>query len=666
MPAVLAFVPRCALGLVAALLVAAPAAAMPLDRSLTARAGSGCDPLRAAHRATNCFGAPTADFTVAPGPIVAPGAQVDFDGSTSQTATGGPITDYRWELTGDAQYDDATGSTTSRVYATHGRYDVGLEVVDGQVAAFKNMTLIVTDPPVAQLAAPSPASPLTNESTTFDASASSDPDGDPIATYEWDWGNDGTYDETTSTATNSHSFGSAGSTTVAVRVTDSDGATDTASVTFTVRNRPPVAAFAQPSPAVADRSGTYDAGASADPDGTIVKYEWDWNHDGSYEDTTTAATIAHTFSSSGSKSVGLRVTDDKGDTDLLVQSVDVTAAPTASFTATPNPASLRVPVTFTPTAGDTDGTVVLYEWDFEGDGVWDASDIAANPIAHAYADPGTYPAKLRVTDSDGAETIVTVSVQARNIHPVADFTATPNPVAVGAPVQLDARASSDADGAVVSYDWDLDGNGVFETPGGASPLLTRSFPNPGTIPAGLRVTDDDGDATVKTVSLTIFDPSAPDAVGSGDGAGTAAGAGAAPDAAGSGASALSTGFPGADVARLSAGLSGPAIQKLRGALRGGLRVACVADRPVTCDLAVEITSTSAKRMKLRAARKPIRVGSARVALDRAGSSAVAIKITGRARRALGRARSVQLAVRGVATDAAGHSVRLKRLFLLRR
>lgn len=70
------------------------------------------------------------------------------------------------------------------------------------------------------------------------------------------------------------------------------------------------------------------------------------------------------------------------------------------------------PVPLDGTASDPDGMVVLYEWDFEDDGVFDTSsptDAVASPI---YASAGTYLAKLRVTDDDGAIglDVVTVNV----------------------------------------------------------------------------------------------------------------------------------------------------------------------------------------------------------------------------------------------------------------
>ena len=43
-----------------------------------------------------------------------------------------------------------------------------------------------------------------------------------------------------------------------------------------------------------------------------------------------------------------------------------------------------------------------------------------------------------------------------------------NPVATGQPVTFDASGSTDPDGTIVKYEWDLDGNGTYETNTGST------------------------------------------------------------------------------------------------------------------------------------------------------------------------------------------------------
>lgn len=51
--------------------------------------------------------------------------------------------------------------------------------------------------------------------------------------------------------------------------------------------------------------------------------------------------------------------------------------------------------------GNETSTLQLYEWDFEGDGVFDWSNDSHGNVPHVYDKEGNYSATLRVTDADG-------------------------------------------------------------------------------------------------------------------------------------------------------------------------------------------------------------------------------------------------------------------------
>jgi hypothetical protein len=61
---------------------------------------------------------------------------------------------------------------------------------------------------------------------------------------------------------------------------------------------------------------TFDASGSFDPNGTIALYEWDWNNDGIYEESTKVPKIIHTWNMPYSGPVKLRVTDKDGLTAI--------------------------------------------------------------------------------------------------------------------------------------------------------------------------------------------------------------------------------------------------------------------------------------------------------------------------------------------------------------
>jgi hypothetical protein len=91
-------------------------------------------------------------------------------------------------------------------------------------------------------------------------------------------------------------------------------------------------------------------------------------------------------------------------------------------------------VSFTGTGEDFDGSIAEYAWDWEGDGVYDFIDNSApNPLGpYVYETPGTYNAKFRVTDDQGAWDVDTLTIEVLNMvgfdwyYPIADNSAGDN------------------------------------------------------------------------------------------------------------------------------------------------------------------------------------------------------------------------------------------------
>ena len=90
-----------------------------------------------------------------------------------------------------------------------------------------------------------------------------------------------------------------------------------------------------------------------------------------------------------------------------------------------------------------------------------------------------------------------------NAPPSASFTASPNPIQAGQFVGFYGASSSDPDGFIVKYEWDLDGDGTFETDAGATSNTFRSYSSPGAVTVKLRVTDGTGAIGETTRSLQV-------------------------------------------------------------------------------------------------------------------------------------------------------------------
>ena len=118
------------------------------------------------------------------------------------------------------------------------------------------------------------------------------------------------------------SFATPGRKTVRLRVTDDDGGTATAVSSINVTNQAPRAVITLPATRRVNTDLTFDGTGSSDPDGTVVLYEWDLDNNGSYE-TVGPRPVAH-FMSTGTRTIGLRVTDAFGLTATASRSITIT------------------------------------------------------------------------------------------------------------------------------------------------------------------------------------------------------------------------------------------------------------------------------------------------------------------------------------------------------
>ena len=175
-----------------------------------------------------------------------PGDQISLSAAGSADPDGGPLT-YAWSYTGAATCDGTPSASdhTTVTFLTFGTKRVTVCAIDadGAVGIAYATIAIVNDPPVASFTA-TPDHVATGQVVTFDASASSDPDG-PLASLRWDLDGDGSYE--TSGVTASRSYANPGTFTVALLVKDSDGARGARPARSSSRRlpaRPPIPAVA--------------------------------------------------------------------------------------------------------------------------------------------------------------------------------------------------------------------------------------------------------------------------------------------------------------------------------------------------------------------------------------------------------------------------------------
>ncbi len=207
--------------------------------------------------------------------------------------------------------------------------------------------------------------------------------GGGALTYTWDFGDN----TATSNATSpGHSYAATG--TYTVRLVANNGiCTDTFSRTIVVSTNGSVPSFTASANSVCENTPITFTNTSA-PAPTGVR--WDFG-DGT---TSNQASPSKAYSTAGNYTVTL--TNYRGScTTSTTQTVQVSAYPTASFTANPT-AGCTNPLTVNFTNTSTGTAPLTYTWDF-GD---NTTSTATNPN-HSYVNNGTYQATLTVSNSAG-------------------------------------------------------------------------------------------------------------------------------------------------------------------------------------------------------------------------------------------------------------------------
>jgi PKD repeat protein len=240
-----------------------------------------------------------------------------------------------------------------------------------------------------------------------------------------------------------------------------------------------------------------------DPEGDAISYAWDFG-DGA---TDTATAPRHAYDQAGTYTIGVTATDSHGASSTDVRQIDVKSdsGPTASFDVSPGVPDVGERVRFTSTSQASQGSIVDLRWDLDGDGAFD--DFRGTLARWVFGSPGQHTVRLRAQQSNGKWAVREKSVRVNGL-PSADFTWSPASPVAGGSVDL-ISTSTDFEGALAAFSWDLDGDGLF---GDASQAQIRQpFPAPGTYDIGLRVTDSDGSVSTlrKQVVVLAESPAGP-------------------------------------------------------------------------------------------------------------------------------------------------------------
>jgi PKD repeat protein len=464
--------------------------------------------------------APTASIAAPTGNVtVAQGGTVDFQGSGSDPDGNTPLA-YSWNFGGGA-----TNSTQQNpgavTFNTAGTFTVSFTVTDSLGLASTPVTRVVTvtgvgQQPVAIIKEPNLNRTIARgRSIEFHGDADSDDEDDEL---RFNWSFPGGTPATSTRNEVKVFFNTAGTFTVTLTVTDSQGTSAPVSRVITVTgaavNQPPVGAINAPADNVTIVQGgtvTFQ-GSGSDPDGN-TPLTYSWNFGGGATNSTQQNPGAVTFNTAGTFTVSFTVTDSLGLASTAVtRVVTVTSpanlAPTASITAPADNVTIVQGgmVNFQGFGTDPDNNLPLtYSWDFGGGA---ANSTQQNPGEVMFNTAGTFTVTFTVTDSQGlASTPVTRVVTVTpppNQAPTASITAPADNVTIvqGGTVNFQGSGADPESNLPLTYSWDFGGgapNSTQQNPGEVT------FNTVGAFIVTFTVTDSQGlvsESVTRTITVT--------------------------------------------------------------------------------------------------------------------------------------------------------------------
>ncbi len=246
---------------------------------------------------------------------------------------------------------------------------------------------------------------------------------------------------------------------------------------------------------------------TVDPGGPVDLFHWDFDGDGVFDLSSVQPNVTHTYDEAGTYQAVLRANLTNASVKMWLYTVEIAPRNQLPVVVITGHAEAYVradritPVELSGMAVD-DGEVIRYDWDFEGDGVFDWSSPVVRSVNHTYSELGIFTAVLKATDDQGAVGVATLTVEVRNLAPHIDQR---NRWSTNVPQVSLSITAEDPDGEIVLYTWDLgDGSALVNT---TVPSVTHTYPDHDSYyQVRVEVLDNDGSSSTTTFIVEVSRP----------------------------------------------------------------------------------------------------------------------------------------------------------------
>jgi PKD repeat protein len=268
-------------------------------------------------------------------------------------------------------------------------------------------------------------------------------------------------------------------------------------------NRAPVANAGEDQIGFVDEEVKFE-GVGSDPDGSIIKYEWDFDGDEIYDwESSSGGKVDHVYKTENTYTASFRVTDEMGSFSVDNCTVSVTERPvnTAPVVDAGNDVTVEegMEVKLTALAEDYENNIIDLEWSENG------MVLSTSLTLKRVFNVGVHELVFTATDEEGlsgSDSVKVIVTRSDNVLPVAVLVVDMNETFIKKDIRFDGSDSDDPDGNIIRYNFDF-GDGE-STDWQEEDYASHEYSKAGTYRAFLQVMDDrNGISNSEEISILI-------------------------------------------------------------------------------------------------------------------------------------------------------------------